>query len=66
MKQICRMTTAELHAIVSYGTDATEDQIDEAYDELDRREDDARFQDHTESDYYAAQSERLEMFMNEY
>ena len=48
--------------------DETDDEfiLDELYDELDRRQLDLELRDYREDDYWAAQSDRLELFMNEY
>lgn len=64
MAGISRMTTAQLNQRL---TDSNEgDEIEEIYDELDRRAHDAESFDWTEQDARAAQEDRFQLFMNEY
>jgi hypothetical protein len=62
--RIRRMTTKQIHELIANSTDG--DAIDEAYDELELRERQQDEMDWTEIDRMAAQSERIEMYRNEY
>ena len=64
MKQIHRMTRDELAHLINHGDD--DEQIEAAYDELERRERAEETRDWTESDRMAEWSERYEMWRNEY
>jgi hypothetical protein len=64
MKPLYKMTNDELHELIHNSDDAED--IDKAFDELERRHEAEQFRDHTEDDYYAAKSDLYEMWRNEY
>ena len=64
MKQIYQMTNDELHELLHNSDDAGD--IDEAFAELERRQEAEQLRDYTEDDYYAAKSDLYEMWRNEY
>lgn len=66
IREIWNLPTARLHEIVD-GSEESDETIEAAWDELDRREfEKTQPQDTRESDYYAAKSDLYEMWRNEY
>ena len=64
MKPLWKMTKKEIQELINTTNDG--DLIDEAYDELDRREEDERNRDHTEEDEQDAFQTRYDNWRNEY
>lgn len=66
--RVSRMTKAELEAFInSFDHEhGDEDQLDAAYDELDRRREEADLRDTREEDEQAAFDDRYQAWRNEY
>lgn len=66
MKPLNRMTNDELLDVINNAGELGDEIIDEAYDELERRERAEELRDWDEQDRRAAQEERIDLWRREY
>ena len=66
MKNFNNLSTKEIHFLLTDLGNLTDDEIDDAYDELDNRERAMELFDWTEQDARAAAEDKYEMWRREY